>query len=99
MDVIDEITIARIGLGIFNIIMIIVIMFVAYQDYRRVRARFTLGVIIFGFALLSHTLVTNPLFHLPSCSLYAGDIIFVLFLASDAFAAVALSVFLYLIKS
>ena len=79
--------------------MLTIIMYIAYQDYRRVKARFTLGLMIFGLALLFHTLVMNPIFHLSSCAALAGDIMLVLFLAADAFEALALSVFLFLIRS
>ncbi len=94
-----EVTLIRIGLGIFNLILLTIIMYTAYQDYRKVKARFTLGLMIFGLALLFHTLVMNPIFHLPSCAMLAGDILLVLFLAADAFEALALSVFLFLIKN
>ena len=41
----------------------------------------------------------NPIFHLPSCAALAGDVMLVLFLAADAFEALALSVFLFLIRN
>jgi len=99
MIYIDAVTAARIALGLFNLALLVAILVITYRDYRKMRAPFTLGVMLFGLALLFHTLVMNPVFHLPSCAVLTGDVILVLFLAADAFEALALSVFLYLIKS
>jgi len=96
---IDAVTAARMALGLFNLVLLVAILVIAYRDYRKVRARFTLGVMLFGLALLFHTLVMNPIFHLPTCAVLSGDVLLVLFLAADVFEAVALSVFLYLVKS
>jgi hypothetical protein len=93
-----ETTLLRIGLGIFNIVLLTIIMYVAYMDYRKVKARFTLGLMIFGLALMFHTLISNPIFHLDTCIQFSQDILFVLLLVADAFEAFALTVFLFLIR-
>ncbi|MBN1785361.1 MAG: hypothetical protein JW825_00020 [Candidatus Methanofastidiosa archaeon] len=49
---------------IFNIVnttLCIVLIFLYFQIWRRTRSEFTIGLIILSFALLMHTLASNPL--------------------------------------
>ena len=82
------------ALSMATLFLLTVLLYIYLKDYNRIRARFTLGLIIFLTALLFQAIFTLPVIHavfgFSSASLGPFSLL------TNLFEAVALSIFLYL---
>jgi hypothetical protein len=82
------------ALSIANLFLLSALLYTYMKDYKEIKARFTLGLIIFLIALLFQTIFTLPIIHVifgfSSASLGPFSAL------TNIFELIALSIFLYL---
>jgi hypothetical protein len=77
-----------------NITLVIILLFTYIDIYRRTKASFTIGLIIFSTILLLYTITSNPILQWPFGFRASGLGPFAML--PDLFACVALSILVYL---
>ncbi len=93
---VDPLTIARIAFSFLDLGLILVQLYLFCAQYRKLRSQFTVGLILVVLALLFHTLVMNPLYHVLLGSAHLTGTFGLLALAADLFETAALVVLLYI---
>jgi len=77
-----------------NVVLLLGLLYIYLQNYRKLKSRFSLGLMMFAVVLLLQALTSTPVIH--SVIRYLGHGTEILAVLADLFEFVALAVLLYI---
>jgi hypothetical protein len=85
------------GLTLANILLILILLYYFYQSYRKLRSKFTLGLVIFSLIFLVNALLRCPVFYTLFTIEHACPYT-PYYTISSGFEFVALLILIYLVR-